>query len=410
MDTTADVCVVGAGPAGLTLSLLLVRSGLSTVLVERSGSLAREYRGEILQPGGQRLLAQLGVLDGARERGSHELTGFQLRDGGRVLFDVDYRRLPPPYDRLLSIPQQHVLAELLERCHDYPGFTYLGGTRVSGLIREAGRVRGVTVHGDGGSRSIHAGWVVGADGRYSKVRRLADIGYDRLEVFSHDLLWFKVPAGDCAPATVQVVRGGGNPVLIHRSYPDQVQIGWSLPHGTYQQVTEVGVGAVADGVGRALPAYAATVRDCLTGLDKLSLLDVFAGEARQWAEPGLVLIGDAAHTHSPLGAQGINLAIQDAVALHPALVAEAAGEETGAVDRYIRARRRDIKSVLKFQVIQSRAMFSASPVADFIRPKAVAVLAHTPAYRHLTTKVAYGNAAITVHDGLFMAPAGRSAR
>src|SRR5262249_17925273 len=108
MDTTADVCVVGAGPAGLTLSLLLVRSGLSTVLVERSGSLARAYRGEIPQPGGQRLLAQLGVLDGARERGSHELTGFQLLDGGRVLLDVDYRRLAPPYDRLLSIPQQHV--------------------------------------------------------------------------------------------------------------------------------------------------------------------------------------------------------------------------------------------------------------------------------------------------------------
>src|SRR5262249_31070312 len=157
----------------------------------------------------------------------------------------------------------------------------------------------------------------------------------------------------------------------HRSYPDQVQIGWSLPHGGYRQVTEGGVCPVADGVGQALPAYAATVRACLTGFDKLSLLDVFAGQARQWAEPGLVLIGDAAHTHSPLGAQGINLAIQDAVALHPALVAEVAGAV--AVARYAGARRRDIRSVLKFQVIQSRGMFSASPVADFILPKAMAV-------------------------------------
>ncbi|KOG85634.1 hypothetical protein ADK38_35580, partial [Streptomyces varsoviensis] len=58
----ADVCVVGAGPAGLTLALLMVRSGARVTVLERSPSLDRAYRGEILQPGGQRLLDSLGVL------------------------------------------------------------------------------------------------------------------------------------------------------------------------------------------------------------------------------------------------------------------------------------------------------------------------------------------------------------
>ena len=69
-----------------------------------------------------------------------------------------------------------------------------------------------------------------------------------------------------------------------------------------------------------MPEYAGRVSENVRGLADLSLLDVFAGTAREWARDGLLLIGDAAHTHSPLGAQGINLALQDAVLAHPMLV------------------------------------------------------------------------------------------
>ncbi|WP_336053804.1 FAD-dependent monooxygenase [Streptomyces sp. CA2R101] len=402
-DLHADFCVVGAGPAGLTLALLLLRSGASVAVLERSRSLDREYRGEILQPGGAALLDALGVLEGARMRGSHEHTGFRFVDRGRVLLNADYGRLPGPYNHLLSLPQRHVLEELLKSCGEFDSFTYLPGCKAGDLLRDfAGRVHGVVA--DRGTRVVRAHCVVGADGRYSKIRSLAGIDTAREEAFEHDVLWFKLPAVDDGPAQVRISRAGGNPVLVYRSFPDSVQVGWTLPHGGYRDVADRGIEHVRDRIAQAVPEYAELVASRLSALSDLTLLDVFTQEARTWAADGLVLIGDAAHTHSPIGAQGINLAVQDAVTLHPVLMASLREGDAGApvLDRFVRARRPAVRKVMRVQTLQSKAMLSQNPVAARIRPRMASLVSRTPLYGRILRHVAYGDPDIHVADDLFV--------
>ncbi|MEV5276395.1 FAD-dependent monooxygenase [Streptomyces sp. NPDC051994] len=400
----SDVCIVGAGPAGLTLALLLLKSGVRVTVVERSRSHQREFRGEILQPGAMTVLDRLGVLDGARGRGCHEHDRFRLVEQDRVLLDIDYRALPAPYDHLLSIPQSHLLTELLLHCAEFTDFEYVDGCRVNALLRdERGRVTGAAADG----HVFHSKVVVGADGRFSKVRRLAGIEAGRSEAFDQDVLWFKLTSNEPQVAhDVRVFRSAGtSPVLAYGSWPDRIQVGWTLPHGGYKDVVAQGLDHVKAQLAKAVPAYADLIGEQITSLRDLSLLDVFSGRAERWAADGLVLIGDAAHTHSPIGAQGINLSVQDAVVLHPLLVESVGrGDASAALLSRFEARRApDIATMMRLQGIQSKAMLSTGTFSTRVRPKLAAVVKHTPLYRKVLRTIAFGNPSIEVAEGLFTA-------
>ncbi|MDI1463871.1 FAD-dependent monooxygenase [Catellatospora sp. KI3] len=404
---STDVCVVGAGPAGLAMALLLARSGVDTVLVEKSTSFDRSFRGELLQPGGQAVLDQLGVLEPARARGSHEHERLQLHSHGRPLLVVDYRTLPGPYGRLLAVPQPVVLRELLAACRRQPLFRYLEGHRVTDLLRTPQGVRGAVFTGLGGPVTVNSRCVIGADGRYSKTRQLAGIRYDRREAADYDLLWFRLPAPGGAPTALTVRGGGGRMLVSYGVSPDTVQLGWALRHGGYPEFAERPFGAFRDELCRAAPEYADGVRTHLKSLADLSLLDVFTGTARRWSRDGLLLLGDAAHTHGPLGAQGINLALQDAVLAHPVLVEQLREPGTDVVRAealrpFTEPRAEDAHRVIRFQQSHARtALGSGRPLADAARRTATALIGRTPLRHRLTRLLCYGNPRAQVRTDLF---------
>ncbi|MFI9724237.1 FAD-dependent monooxygenase [Streptomyces sp. NPDC052396] len=406
-EIKTDFCVVGGGPAGLALALMLLRSGVRVVLAERSMSLDREYRGEILQPGGMMILDGLGALEGAKARGAIEHDRFKLVEGRRTQLDIDYRKLPAPYDHLLSIPQRHLLAELLERCREYEGFTLLAGGKATDLLEEDGAVRGVRAKGPDGEYTVHAHCVIGADGRYSKVRRLAGIENIRNDVFDFDVLWFKLPAPPLQGAPdVQIFRYEGSPVIVYRSWPDSLQLGWTLPHKGYREIAAQGIEHVRAEIARAVPPFADLIRSGVTSLHDLTLLDVFAGTAERWVRDGLVLIGDAAHTHSPLGAQGINLALQDAALLHPVLLdsLREGRADAALLGRYEEARRPTIDAVMRMQVMQAKGMLARDGgPASVLRPLIGKVITKTPIGMKITRRIAHGPTPVRVRNELFVA-------
>lgn len=318
---SADVVVVGCGPGGAVLAYLLARSGVEVALIERAATFEREYRGFGWSPGVARLFDQMDVLGDVLDLAHETLTEGRVSLYGEAVSVIDLDRLDTDYPFLLMMEQPALLEYLVRRASAYEPFTFHPSTTVTDLIvDETGAVAGVVATDRAESETVRfeARVVVGADGRYSTVREAAGIDAGLFDS-PIDLVWFKLPR-DAVGERVQgqLTRHG---ILVSFGLgTGEIQFGYPIPAGTWPSVRDAGFDAFCARVAAVDPRVGAAMGRHLDGFRDTTLLDVSPGTATSWTRDGLLLIGDAAHVASPIGAQGNPLAVEDAVVAHDVLV------------------------------------------------------------------------------------------
>jgi 2-polyprenyl-6-methoxyphenol hydroxylase-like FAD-dependent oxidoreductase len=306
-----DCVIAGGGPAGMMLGFLLARAGVDVVVLEKHADFLRDFRGDTIHPSTLDVMHELGLLDEFLRRPHDELREVALRVGPDQAKLADFRHVPTHCKFLVMMPQWDFLDFLADHARRLPTFRLVTQAEATTLVSEGGRVAGLRAHTPAGELEVRAALVVGADGRHSTIR--AQAGLQTLDLGAPmDVLWMRVSRLSTDPPDLfGQVDAGRMLVMIARG--DYWQCALLIPKGTDAAVRARGIGALHGSILGLSPWLGDRVRE-LVDWDQVKLLSVTVDRLREWARPGLLCIGDAAHAMSPIGGVGINLAVQDAVA------------------------------------------------------------------------------------------------
>lgn len=388
-----NVCVVGGGPAGLLLALLLAKRGAEVIVLEGHPTFDREFRGEVLQPSTPRLLDRLGLLEYILEQPHLALTEGKFLVGGKPSVGFSFKNITPEYPYAIWMPQPVFLEALLRKARPFPGFACWMGSHVSGLIEEGGAVVGVkgVQHGKG-PFEVRADVVVGADGRFSTVRRQGGFTTE-YEYHDFDVIWFVV---DPPPGWAKTIyfSVGSVPLLLLPKYPNLIQVGLLLHTGAWRSWREEGIAAVA-GRLRGLSPLFADFADRLRDFTQFSPLAAVITLVSDWSRDGLLLIGDAAHTMSPAGAIGVNVALATAAVaaqeIYPRLGRGPVPK--GDLARVQQLREPDVRTLHRLQRVAGRALLgtaSRNPVTRWVLPRALPLAARLGVFPRLQRRLFFG--------------------
>lgn len=312
-----DVLIVGAGPTGLMSAFELERAGLEVVILERDDRPANQSKALALQPRSVEVLQDRGLLTAVEAH-----VQARLPAGHFSGIPIDYTDLPTRFGYQLGVEQAHVAAAIEARLRT----PVRRGAEVTAVEQDGEQVT-VTA----GGAVYRAGWLVAADGGHSTIRTLLTAAFP----------------GSSARVSLAVA----DVILGHK--PAAVGAGWELPSpgsgfllplsgGRHRVVV---AGEEQQRIGRGAPVTAAELQRALAaewGPD-IRVGDVlwasrFGDAARQlerYRHGRVLFAGDAAHIHLPVGGQGLNLGLQDAVNVGWKLAAHVHGQAPdGLVDSY----------------------------------------------------------------------------
>jgi 2-polyprenyl-6-methoxyphenol hydroxylase-like FAD-dependent oxidoreductase len=363
-----EVLVVGAGPVGLAVAASLTGHGHDVAVVDRQPAGANTSRAAVVHARTLEMLERIGV--------SKQLAGlgikaqqFSIRDGDRELVPVRFDQLTTEYPYTLMVPQNITEQVLLDRLAELGGKVHRPYT-ATGMSQTAD---GAEVTLDNGA-TIKARYVVAADGMNSTIRDLAGLGHDGNGALA---LSFTL-------ADVRVAGGlPSDQVLLFFSTPGMLVVA-PLPGGSYRLVAEVDDAPKEPDVAYAQQLLetrgphrtTVTVTEVIWG----SRFRIHERVADRYRAGRVLLAGDAAHTHSPAGGQGMNLGLRDAVTLGDALsIALREGRED-KLDEYATDSRAEAMDVVALAHRLTRLATAPSAVRP-LRNAVLRVLAHVPRFR-----------------------------
>jgi 2-polyprenyl-6-methoxyphenol hydroxylase-like FAD-dependent oxidoreductase len=381
-----DTCIIGGGPAGMMLGLLLARAGLPVTVLEKHTDFFRDFRGDTVHPSTLERFHELGLLDRFLQLPHSQVTGLSAIVGGQRIEMASFSHLSTHAKFIALMPQWDLLDFLAKEASRYPTFKLCMGWEATGLLEHNGATTGVRANTPNGPVEIPAALTVGCDGRHALSRVAAHLPLKE-EGVPIDVLWFRIARQPNDPENaLGYVNFGRLVILINRG--DYFQVGYLIAKGHFPRIQQDGLTAFRQSLERIVPFLAGRTAE-IDAWDKIKLLTIQVNHLERWSSPGLLCIGDAAHAMSPVGGIGINIALQDAIATANILT-EALRDDALSPHDLQRVQYHREKAVRNTQRVQlfahrilNRVLHDTGPLTP---PLALRILTQIPGFQELTAR------------------------
>lgn len=352
MNYKTEVCIVGAGPGGALLAYLLAKNNISTILVERHSVINKEFRGEHLNSEGEQILKKHDLFEKVEEYGLLMMERVEYWNNNKVMKSISPSTASEHVG--IHVPQNHLLTVFLKEAKEFENFQLLMNTRVTELIQDQnGDYVGVKAIRDGSEITIQSSIVIGADGRYSTIRKLANIP-TKIIKHGYDLLWAKIPTPSMWEPTIRLTMINKHQLALFTQAGGYIQIGWNIDEGSYSKLRSKSFQPFVNQLSQAFPELTKIVQETIQSWNDFVLLNVQSSRSKTWVKDGLVIMGDAAHTMSPTAALGVNCAMKDADVLVEIIKDAIYKNDTSTtmLKKFENARREEIEVLQEQQLLQ----------------------------------------------------------
>jgi 2-polyprenyl-6-methoxyphenol hydroxylase-like FAD-dependent oxidoreductase len=362
----ADVLIVGAGPTGLMLANQLARRGVPTRIVDRHAGPSLQTRALGVQARTLEIYSHLGIIQQALELGKRTTAANMWAHGRRAARVPvgDIGRDLSPYPFLLILGQDDNERLLGEAFRDRGG-SIEWSTELVGLTQEGDLVTSHLKQPDGTIREVTTAWVAGCDGARSAVRELNGIAFQGAPYEDVFFVADTVMTGPMIPDELNVYlwRKG-----FHLFFPMRGTDHWrvvGIVPAELRGRDDLTLDEVIPSIRREAGSGLA-FRSC----SWFSTYRIHHRRAQRFREGRCFLLGDAAHIHSPVGAQGMNTGLQDAYNLGWKLALVASGGANPVLlDSYEQERIPVAQALLSTTDRAFSLVISDRPMAGFVRTR-----------------------------------------